>query len=291
MAKTATDVFNDNQIAKGNDNYSGLGNIELILVDRDYFPRVHDFPLFREGVDRVTGDGITLGDGFSSSQWLSNGITFAQWWYLYTSILGGARSGKVTIKQRRWATPVNTTMPELYIIANAVLDIGPPPDLTLAPLGYDQFVYNFSRFEILHEDKMKGTLSVTGGSTAQENIDATPEKLVAFTTSGLNAGVTTSTSDDSHTIIVAEDYEVKAVINFTATASTVWTFQVYVDGAAVGTKSIISTNATPDPEQATLIWQQAMDATDVVTIYVNSDDGGGTADITVVDAIFTVVSN
>lgn len=289
MAKTATDVFNDNQIAKGNDNYSGLGNIELILVDRDYFPRVHDFPFYREGLDRVTGDGITRGDGFSSAQWISNAITYAQWWYLYTSILGGARSGPVTIKTRRWATPVNTTMPELYIIANANLDIGAPPDLTRAPLGYDQFVYNFSKISILHEDKMKGTLYVTGGSTAQTGITTSPEKLVAFTTSGLNAGVTTSASDDSHTIDIAEDYEVKAVINFTSDASVLWTFQFRVDAAAVGPKSIIESNATPDAEQVAMLWPQTMDVPDVVTIYVNSDEGGG-KDITVVDAIFTVTS-
>lgn len=290
MAKTATDAFNDNQIARGNDNYSGLGNIELILVDRDYFPRVHDFPFYREGVDRVTGDGITRGDGFDTTQWLSNGITDGQWWYLYTSILGGARSGPVTIKTRRWARPVNTTMPELYIIANANLDIGAPPDLTRAPLGYDQFVYNFSRVSIIHEDKMKGTLSVTGGSTSQDNIDTTPEKLTAFTTSGLNAGVTTSPSDDSHTIVVAEDYTLEAVIDFTATVSTVWTFQFYVDGVAVGIKFNGTTNATPDAVQVVMKWPEARDATDVVTIYVNSDDGGGTADITVTEAIFRVES-
>ncbi len=182
-------------------------------------------------------------------------------------------------------------MPELYIIANANLDIGAPPDLNRAPLGYDQFVYNFSRISILHEDKMKGTLSVTGGSTAQENIDATPRKLTAFTTSGLNAGVTTSASDDSHTIIVAGNYTPEAIINFTATASTVWTFRFYVNGAAVGTKSIDATNATPDPVSIAMKWQQDFNATDVVTIYFNSDDGGGTADITVVDAVFTIESN
>ena len=291
MAKTATDAFNDNQIAKGHDNYSGLGNIELILVDRDYFPRVHDFPFYREGVDRVTGDGITRGAGNDTTQWLSNGITDAQWWYLYTSILGGARSGKVTFKTRRWAATVNTTMPELYIIANAILDIGAPPDLNRAPLGYDQFVYNFSKISKLHEDKMKGTLYVTGGSTSQDNIDTTPEKLTAFDTSGLNAGVTTSASDDSHTIVIAGNYTPEATIDFTATASTVWTFQFYVNGEAVGIKFNGTTNATPDAESVTMKWQQDFDATDVVTIYVNSDDGGGTADITVTEAIFTIESN
>ena len=290
MAKTATDAFNDNQIAKGHDNYSGLGNIELILVDRDYFPRVHDFPFYREGVDRVTGDGITRGDGNDTTQWLSNGITDAQWWYLYTSILGGARSGKVTFKTRRWAATVNTTMPELYIIANAILDIGAPPDLNRAPLGYDQFVYNFSKISILHEDKMKGTLSVTGASTAQNGVTTAAEKLIAFTTSGLNAGVTTSASDDSHTIDIAEDYTLEAVISFTAEVSVKWSFQFYVDAAAVGPLFITETNATPDAEFVAMKWQQALDATAVVTVYVKSDEGGG-KNITVTDAVFTVESN
>jgi hypothetical protein len=183
-------------------------------------------------------------------------------------------------------------MTDKYVIANAILTLQPvtEEDADGWAYGYKQFRYRFTRIDILHEDKMKGTLYVTGGSTAQENISTTPEKLTAFTTSGLNDGVTTSASDDSHTIVVAADYEAKAVINFTSTASTKWTFQVYVDAVAVGTQAIIETNATPDAEQVTLIWQQAMDATDVVTIYVNSDDGGGTADITVVDAIFTIVS-
>ncbi|KKK80261.1 hypothetical protein LCGC14_2825260 [marine sediment metagenome] len=120
MAKTATDAFNDNQIAKGHDNYSGLGNIELILVDRDYLPRVHDFPFYREGVDRVTGDGITRGDGNDTTQWLSNGITDAQWWYLYTSILGGAHSGKVTFKTRRWARRLTLPCPNFTLLPTPI---------------------------------------------------------------------------------------------------------------------------------------------------------------------------
>ena len=137
---------------------------------------------------------------------------------------------------------------------------------------------------------MKGTLSATGASTAQTGITTAAEKLTAFTTSGLNAGVTTSASDDSHTIVVAKDYKVTAVISFTSDASVLWTFQVRVDAAAVGAKSIIESNATPDAEQVTLFWQQALDATATVTIYVNSDVGGG-ASITVVDAVFAIESS
>ena len=289
MAKVAADAFNDNQIAKGHNNFAGLTNIELILVDRDYFLRVHDFPFYRKGQDRITGDGIIRGDGYDTTRWLANGITFAQWWYLYTTILGGSRSGNVTIKTRHWAVPMNTTMSERYVIANAVLALGPPPDIERAPLGYPQFVYNFSKISILHEDKMKGTLSVTGASTAQNGVTTAAEKLIAFTTSGLNDGITTSASDDSHTIIEASDYTLEAVISFTAEASVKWSFQFYVDAAAVGPLFITETNATPDAEFISMKWQQAMDATDVVTIYVKSDEGGG-KNITVTDAVFTVES-
>ncbi len=130
------------------------------------------------------------------------------------------------------------------------------------------------------------------GSTAPEF--AVTVILIApgerFDIAGLNAGVTTSASDDSHTIVVAEDYTIEAVISFTAEASVKWSFQFYVDAAAVGPLFITETNATPDAEFIAMKWQQALDATTVVTVYVKSDDGGG-KNITVTDAVFTVESN
>ncbi len=298
MAKTA--VLFGNQLAKGYNNFSGLANIELQAVGGnvpdDYLLSVDDLWTWLDGVDRVQGDGVTVVDGFASSGWQVGVLSRSQHYWLYTSILDGSRSGKVTARMHKpYFVPMDSIMSYQYIIVNAILTLLPIPDESRGEYvaGFSPFFYRFTRIDtnsFLHEDKMKGTLSVTGASTAQENIDTTPEKLIAFTTSGLNAGVTTSASDDSHTIIVAEDYEVEAVIDFTATVSTVWTFQFYVDGVAVGIKFLGTTNATPDAVQVVMKWQQAMDATDIVTIYVNSNDGGGTADITVTEAIFTVVS-
>ena len=296
---TKIDTFSDNQIAKGHNNFSGLTNIELQAVGGNvpdpYLLPVDDLASFLDGVDRVQGDGITAQDGFASTDWLAGALSFSQWYFLFTSILGGKRSGNVTVKTRRYAVPMNGTMSYRYIIANAVLTLRPQPDEQRGDYvaGFKRFLYQFTRIDLnslLHEDKMKGTLYVTGGSTAQTGITTSPEKLVAFTTSGLNEGVTTSPSDDSHTIVVATDYKVTAVISFTSDASVLWTFQVRVDGAAVGAKSIIESNATPDAEQVTLFWQQANDAAEVITIYVNSDEGGG-KDLTVVDAIFAIESS
>lgn len=293
MAKTVT--LHGNQLAKGYNNYAELTNIELQAVGGNvpdpYLLAVDDLAAWLDGVDRVDGEGITQTDGFSSTQWQAGAMSFSQWFYLYTSILGGARSGKVTMRTRRYAVPMNDTMGYFYVIANAILTLLPVPaeDRGDYIAGFEPFFYRFTRIEILHEDKMKGTLYATAASTAQNGITTAAEKLTAFTTSGLNAGVTTSASDDSHTIDIAEDYTCEAVISFTAEASVKWSFQFYVDAAAVGPLFITETNATPDAEFISMKWQQAMDATDVVTVYVKSDEGGG-KNITVTDAIFTVES-
>lgn len=297
MAKTATDVFNDNQIAKGYNNYSGLTNIELITVGGKvatvYLPRVNDLG-FVNANRRVMGDGLTNKDGFTRTRWQSPYLSYSQRRYLKTTILGGKESGEVTIKTRLDDVPLDDTMPERYVITNAILTLPPLPDEDKYHYGISPFFYDFTRIDLnklLHEDEMKGTLYVTGASTAQTGVTTSAEKLTAFTTSGLNAGITTSASDDSHTIIVAEDYVMEAIIDFTATASTVWTFQFYVDGSAVGIKFLGTTNATPDAVQVVMSFPLARDATDVVTIYVNSDDGGGGKDLTVVEAVFTVRSD
>lgn len=286
MAKVAADAFNLNMIAKSHDNYAGLTNIELIKVDRSYFPRVIDYPLWRDGISRVDGDGIARDDGYSSTSWQTGGITFAQWWYLYTTILDGHRSGPVTIKTRKWAYPVNTTMSERYVIANATLTLPPPPDIDARPLGYPQFVYQFSRIEILHEDTMRGLLKLDGGAAAIEDVTTTPELLTVFDTDGIADGMTVSNSGDSITAIIAGQYEAMAIITFTGTASKIFTFQFYVDGAAEGTTTTTTTNATPDAEQAVLFTHLDLAAAEVVTIYVNSADAGAGTDITVTEARF-----
>lgn len=291
MTKLITN--NLNMIAKGHNNFAGLTNIELIAVGGNtpsaYLETVNDLGLWQDGQSRVTGDGIARDDGFSSTGWHVGALAYAQRTYLKHSILGGKRSGPVTVKTRRDEVPVDDTMSYRYIIANAIMMLAPLPRENKYLAGINNFIYRFDRIEILHEDKMKGTLSVTGASTAQNGVTTAAEKLIAFTTSGLNDGVTTSASGDSHTIVLAEDYTLEAVISFTAEASVKWSFQFYVDAAAVGPLFITETNATPDAEFISMKWQQAMDAEGVATIYVKSDEGGG-KNITVTDAVFTIES-
>jgi hypothetical protein len=293
MAKTVT--FNENMIAKGYDNYSGLTNIELIPVGgksaEDYLPRVNDLGI--QYTRKVTGDGVVRRDGFVTTQWLAPYMSFAQRTYIKHNILDGNDSGKVTIKTRLDDVPFDDTMSEMYVITNAILTLPPLPDGDQYVYGLRQFSYDFSRIDmnsLLHEDAMIGELKLTGGSTAQSAITTTPVKLTGFDTAGINdKGVTVSASDDSLTAVVAADYQLFAELNFTATASTQWTFQFYVDGVAVGHKSIVSTNATPDPVHVVMLKPYRITATDVVTIYVNSDAGGG-ASLTLTEANFYISS-
>jgi hypothetical protein len=265
MAKTVNEVFNDNQIAKGYNNYSGLTNLELLSVDKGetYFPRVNDFGLWRDGQPFVLGDGIERDNGFASTQWETTGITYQHWWYLYTSILGGNRSGKVTIKTRKYTPLMDDTMTAKYVIANAILTLPPPPDSERAFLGYSQWVYNFSRIDILHEDKMIGEIYVKDGSTSQDNIGTTAVKLTAFASDGISDGVTVSNSTDR----------------------TAWTFAVRVD--AVESNFLVNGIAADALAKSGLL---DLSAGEVVTVYVESDDGGATADLTVVNAQLSLVS-
>jgi hypothetical protein len=291
MQKTVVDVFNQTMIAPGHNNYSGLQYTELIKVGAEYLLPMNDVGRYRDGAeDLVDGEGVAKPDGFDSFIWGTPGITFAEWNYFRTSILGGKRSGKVTARTRKYINEQNDNVPDIWVVVNAVLTLPPLPDSNQGGFGLPEFDLIFTRVEILHEDAMIGELKLTGGSTAQAGITTTPEKLTGFDTAGINdKGVTVSASDDSLTAVVAADYQLFAELNFTATASTQWTFQFYVDGVAVGHKSIVSTNATPDPVHVVMLKPYRITATDVVTIYVNSDAGGG-ASLTLTEANFYISS-
>lgn len=294
MAKTT--VHHGNKIAAGYNNYSGLTNIELISVGgntpQDYLLPVQDLGLWADGVERFGGDGIAKDDGYATTSWECAALSFSQWYYLYTTVLGGNRSGKVTIRTRRWHVPLNSTMSYSYVIANAILTLPPPPDTSrgVYVAGYEPFVYSFTRVQVIHEDKMYGEIYVKDGSTAQENIDTTAVKLTGFASDGLSDGVTASNSDDSLTCIIAGKYQATFTASFTSTASTKWTFAFAVDGTIGNFQTIAETNATPDAVNVSLSGILSLAANEVVTVYVKSDDGGGTADITITDAQLSMVS-
>jgi hypothetical protein len=291
MAKTAT--FNQNMIAKGYNNFSGLTNIELIPVGghsaEPYLPRVNDLGI--QYTRKVTGDGLVRRDGFATAQWLAAYMSFAQRTYIKMNILDGNDSGKVTIKTRLDDVPFDDTMTDIYVITNAILTLPPLPDGDQYNYGLRQFSYDFTRIDLnslLHEDKMYGEIYVKDGSTSQDNI-STAVKLTGFATNGESSGTTVSNSDDSITVVVAGKYLFNFSITFTSTASTKWTFGVRVDGAEGNFLCDAETNATPDAISTSMSGILDLAAAEVVTIYVESD-GGGTEDITMVHGKLSIVS-
>lgn len=284
-----TVVKNQNLIATGYNNYSGLQNIELIEVGGfapdTYLPSVVDKGLYRDGLGKVTGDGIERTSGFESTQWRSDYLGDNQWYWLYANILRSSRSGPVTIQTRKYAVPLDSIMSNKYIIVNAILTLLPAPDTDRRDIaGYNPFFYNFTRIDpngYLHEDKMYGEIVVNAGSTSQDNIGTTPELFTGFATAGENDGVTVTIADDSLTIILDGKYEVQWDLEAVADASHKWTFTIFKNGATTG----VATSETISTVEKTISFGRTLDleAGDIITPFVNSDDGGDTADITAIN--------
>ncbi len=291
-----TVVKNQNMIATGHNNYSGLQNIELIEVGGfapdGYLPSVYDQGLYRDGLGKVTGDGIERVSGFESTQWRSDYLGFNQWYWLYANILGGSRSGPVTIQTRKYAVPLDSIMSNRYIIVNAILTFLPAPDTDRRDIaGYNPFFYNFTRIDpngYLHEDKMIGEIVVNTGSTSQDNIGTTPVLFTGYDTAGENDGVTVIIANDSLTILVAGKYEVQWDLEASSDASHKWTFTIFKNGATTG----VATSETIATVSKTISFGRTLDleAGDIITPFVNSDDGGDTADITAINGRLSLTS-
>jgi hypothetical protein len=261
-------TFRANQLASGYDNISDLTNIETILVSGKYFNPIDDLGKWDDGLGNIRGDGITTFNGYPSFIWQVGTLTFEQWYYLYTNILGGASSGEVTVKTEMFQI-------DQYVICNAILDIGQPPTLSRGVRDYNPFTYRFSRVRILEVDEMYGELYTKDASTAQTSIDTTPTLLTGFAADGLSSGTTPAHANDSITVSFAKVYRAIFSIDATATASTQFLFYIRVNAVESNFGCEFTTNATPDPVSTGMTGILSLNANDIVTIYVESDAGGG----------------
>ncbi len=263
------ETFQKNAIAAGHDNIAGLTNIETITVNSHYFQPVDDLDNWSDGAGTLRGsDGVTVPQGFASTAWNAGLITRDQWYYLYSNILGGNRSGKVTIKTQRYN-------PGFYVYCNANLDIGDPPTLQSRINEYAPFIYRYSRLKILEEDLMYGDIYAKDASTGQASIDTTPALLTGFAANGLSSGTTPDHTSDNITVAFAGVYTFSFHISATATASTQFLFYIRVNAEEGNYGCEFTTNATPDAEQASMSGRLTLSANDIVTVYVQSDAGGG----------------
>ena len=92
------ETFFDNRLASGYDNIAGLTNWEGVKISGFYFAPVVNLGVWSEGTAHLRGDGVTISNGYPSFSWQSAYLSFEQWHYLYSNVLGSNRSGKVTVK-------------------------------------------------------------------------------------------------------------------------------------------------------------------------------------------------
>ena len=266
-----------NMIAKGWDNYS-LTNIESITVSGNTFVVPADIGLWQEGQPFIGGDSIQRFTGYSACTWEMGAITMAQYNYIFNTLLSNKYSGKVTIRTRQFETGN-------YVICNAILTLPQRDGLSPRRVGkgwYGPFVWEFSRVEIIEEELMHGIIYVTGGSTAQAGVTTSPELLTAFAANGVSDNMTVDHTADSITALYAGDYEIWCNLSFISTASTAWRFHIRVAAAEQVYSVQMTSNATPDEMSVSFGGILALTANQAITVYVESDAGGG-ASITVSD--------
>lgn len=99
-------------------------NIETITPTngtRFYPPSIE--PVYNAGIEKIQLDGLDSTSGFASVPWFWNKLTNIQEWYLFYTINGGHRRGKVTINT---LTNDFTTKTGAYVRRNAIMYLPDP---------------------------------------------------------------------------------------------------------------------------------------------------------------------
>ena len=276
------ETFSYCKIAKTHDNIADLANIESIAVSSRYFEVVDDFGHWADGGGVLRGDGITQDQGFASTFWVSSYITHAQRVYIERDILRGKRSGPVTIQTRR-------SDPDRWVIANAILTVEPTPTLTKSLSYYRNFVWRFSRIEVLEEQRMYGAIYTKDGAAQQADITTTPVLLSGFAANGESSGVTVSYTADTLTVGYGGMWIFGFWINGTKTASRIYKFNVRVNAVEGVYQCQLASDALTSGHTS-MVGPLDLDANDVLTIYVETDDASAGTHLTPVDMSFWVTS-
>jgi len=270
-----TETFQNNEIAIGYDNTANLVNIETISINSIPMSKVDDLGKWSQGDYLRDGDSVLQPQGYAMTSWAAGYMTLDQWNYWF-NYLGHKRSGKVTIRTRRYEASYS-------VICNAVLDIGNPPTLTKGVNAYLPFVYRFTRVRVIEEERMYGAIYAVDASTAQADITTTPVLLTGFAGNSPYSGTTPAFGSSNITALYAGDYRVDFHISATATASQQFIFHVRVNAVEGNYACEFTTNATPDSVTASFTGYLTLAANDIVTVYVETDDADAGTSLTPID--------
>lgn len=138
-----------------------------------------------------------------------------------------------------------------------------------------------------------GNIYSKDATIAISTIGTTAKKFAVFNTNGPSNLVTADHTNDQLTVTVAGVYKVDATFSMaTSAAGDAGTYQLHLrvngtENAAIGCRHYFS--GSSDNDTMCLTGLVTLAANDVVTVYVESDEAGGTDDVVVEAANLSVV--
>lgn len=133
-----------------------------------------------------------------------------------------------------------------------------------------------------------GEMLIVNSSTAQTGITTTPELMTGWTKNGVSNGVTLDYLNNQITVLYNGVYSISLGVSFSGTLNTEFLLHLRVDGVEQdeGLHRVIGTGG--DVGSAGFTALKTLTAGQILTIYVASDDAGGSS-FTPVDAQLRVV--
>lgn len=126
----------------------------------------------------------------------------------------------------------------------------------------------------------RGVLYTEGNTTGELAVDATPRKVEALASQGVESGLTVDELNSQITIAVAGDYMVTATVSFNGSQSKTFKIAIYKNGVSTGYTLERKLGTGGDVGSAAVSGIITCAATDNLSLYQSSADGGTAMTIT-----------
>ena len=120
-----------------------------------------------------------------------------------------------------------------------------------------------------------GGIHLADGATPQAGITTTPEKFTGFALNGISSDMTVDHTADSITVGTDGVYFISFEISWSGTGNTTFQFHVRVDGVEQPFGDERRLGAGGDVGSVSFLAPLILSAAEVITIYVETDAGGG----------------